>query len=299
VSAIDRITGEVLWKYRGADKGNTNIALADSSSVIIADRDDLIVIDRQTGKARSRTRHKIERAAFVLINELGQAVVGGRTEVAGFDLTRLKEATWRVRHEPPGRGVLRTVLAIAARSAALYFRYGGVATAVFRAGGIAASVHSLRWSGLASRAALPNLTDLATGSAREYLGSQLKLYGTSARVESARRILQPRLPSISPSGSVDIEERLLDRLDPVRQLDRLARFLWRRQQLAVLRGEFMYFYTELESGRGLAGVNLNNGRTGRAIKLNDPDPRLTTDEATGRLFVAKGNRLLAYLLSGG
>lgn len=299
VSAVDRITGEVLWKYRGADKGNTNIALADSSSVIIADRDDLIVIDRQTGKARSRTRHKIERAAFVLINEPGQAVVGGRTEVAGFDLTRLNEATWRVRHEPPGRGVLRTVLAIAARSAALYFRYGGVATAVFRAGGIAASVHSLRWSGLASRAALPNLTDLATGSAREYLGSQLKLYGTSARVERARRILQPRLPSISPSGSVDIEERLLDRLDPVRQLDRLARFLWRRQQLAVLRGEFMYFYTELESGRGLAGVNLNNGRTGRAIKLNDPDPRLTTDEATGRLFIAKGNRLLAYLLSGG
>lgn len=49
---------------------------------------------------------------------------------------------------------------------------------------------------------------------------------------------------------------------PAVQLDRLARFLWRRQQLAVLRGEFMYFYTELESRRGLAGVNLNNGRTG-------------------------------------
>ena len=300
VSAIDPITGKVLWRYRDADKGTTNIALADSSTVMIADHDDLIVIDRQTGKTRSRIRHKIERAAFVLINEMGQAVVGGRSEVAGFDLAHLNEATWRVRHEPPGRGFLRTALAIAARTAALYFRYGGVATAVFRASGVAAGVYALRWSGLASRAAFPNLTDLATGSAREYIGSQLTLYGTATRVERARRSLQqPRIPNISPSVSVDIEERLLDRLDPARQLDRLARFLWRRQRLAVFRGEFMYFYTELQSGRGLAGVNLNNGKTGRSIKLNDPDYRLTTDEATGRLFVAKGNRLLAYLLSGG
>jgi hypothetical protein len=300
VSAIDSTTGRILWKYRGADKGNTNIALADPSNVIIADRDDLIKIDSQTGKARSRTRHRIERAAFVLINEMGQAVVGGRSEVAGFDLTRLNEAVWRARHEPPGRGLLRTAVAIAARAAALYFRYGGVATAVFRAGGVAASVYQLRWSGLASRATLPNLTDLATGSAREYIGSQFKLYGTSARVERSRRILQqPRLPNKSPGSSVDIEERLLDRLDPAGQLDRLARFLWRRKQLSVLRGEFMYFYTELDGGRGLAGVNLNNGRTGRAIMLNDPDYRLTTDEAAGRLFVAKSNRLLAYLLTGG
>ena len=254
----------------------------------------------RTGKASSRTKHKIERAAFVLINEMGQAVVGGRSEVAAFDLKRLNEAAWRVRHEPPGRGLLRTVIAIAARTAAIYFRYGGVATAVFRAGGVAARAYPLRWSGLASRVALPSLTELASGAAREYAGSRFKLYGAATRAERARRILeQPRLPNISPGVSVDIEERLLDRLDPAVQLDRLARFLWRRQQLAVLRGEFMYFYTDLESGRGLAGVNLNNGRTGRVIKLNDPDYRLTTDEASGRLFVAKGNRLLAYLLTGG
>ncbi|HKA20505.1 MAG TPA: PQQ-binding-like beta-propeller repeat protein [Blastocatellia bacterium] len=300
VSAIDPISGRVLWRYRGADNGNTNIAMANSSTVIIADRDDLIMIDSQTGKARSRTRHKIERAAFVLINEMGQAVVGGRSEVAGFDLTRLNEAVWRVRHEPPGRGLLRTAIAIAARTAALYFRYGGVATAVVRASGVVASLSTLRWSGLASRVTLPNLTDLATGSGREYIGSQFKLYGAAERVERARRSLrQPQLPNLSPGVSVDIEERLLDRLDPARQLDRIARFLWRRQQLAVLRGEFMYFYNELESGRGLAGVNLNNGRTGRVIKLNDPDYRLTTDEAAGRLFVAKANRLLAYPLTGG
>jgi len=88
---------------------------------------------------------------------------------------------------------------------------------------------------------------------------------------------------VSPGVSVDIEERLLDRLDPAAQLDRLARFLWRRKQLAVLRGEFMYFYTDLESGRGLAGVNLKQRQNGRAIKLNDPDYRLTTDEAAAAL----------------
>jgi len=300
VSAIDLITGKVLWTYRGADNGNTNIALPDSSNVIIADRDDLIMIDSLTGKVRSRARHKIERAAFVLMNEMGQAVVGGRSEVAGFDLTRLTDATWRARHDPPGRGLVRTTIAIAARTAALYFRYGGVATAVFRAGGIAARTYPLRWSGLASRVTLPSLTELATGAAREYVGSQFKLYGVATRAERARRGLeQPRLPNISPGVSVDIEERLLDRLDPAVQLDRLARFLWRRQRLAVLRGEFMYFYTELEGGHGLAGVSLNNGRTGRIIKLNDPDYRLTTDEAAGLLFVAKGNRLLAYRLTGG
>ena len=248
---------------------------------------------------RFARKHKIEGLRYCSSTKWSGSG-RGPGEVAGFDLKRLNEAAWRVRHEPPGRGLLRTAIAIAARTAALYFRYGGVATAVFRVGGVTARVYSLRWSGLASRAALPNLTELATGAAREYAGSRFKLYGAAARVEGARRSLQqPRLPNISPSVSVDIEERLLDRLDPSVQLDRLARFLWRRRQLALLRGEFMYFYTELQSGRGLAGVNLNNGRTGREIKLNDPDYRLTTDEAAGRLFVANGNRLLAYLLTGG
>jgi outer membrane protein assembly factor BamB len=303
VTAINTADGKVLWRYRGADKGITNVALADSSSVVIADRDELIAIDSETGKPRERIRHRIERAAFVLINEDGQAVVGGRNELAGYALGRSNEAVWRVRHEAPGRGVLRTVAAIAARSVAIYFRYGGVATSVYRgarfaagAPGIRASA-SLRWTGLASRAAYPNLTDFAAGASREYVGTPLKLYGVANRVGRARRTLQqPRLPDIS----VDVEERLLDRLDPAHQLDRLSRFLWRRQRLAVLRGEYMYFYTELEreGGRGLAGVNLNTGRTERAIRLNDPDYRLTTDEVTGRLFTARRDHLQSYSLSG-
>jgi hypothetical protein len=91
---------------------------------------------------------------------------------------------------------------------------------------------------------------------------------------------------------------LLDRLDPARQLDKLSRVLWRRQRLAVLRNQHMYFYTDLKraGGRGLAGVNLNTGQTERAIRLGEPDYRLTTDEVAGLLYTAQGNQLLAYKL---
>lgn len=64
----------------------------------------------------------------------------------------------RARHEAPGRGVLRTIGAIAARSASLYFRYGGAATTAFRGVQLASGVSSLRWSSLAARVVLPNLT---------------------------------------------------------------------------------------------------------------------------------------------
>jgi hypothetical protein len=88
----------------------------------------------------------------------------------------------------------------------------------------------------------------------------------------------------------------MDRIDPAHQLDRLSRFLWRRQRLAVVRAQHMYFYTDLkpDGGRGLAGVNLNTGETQRRIRLNGPDPRLTTDEVLGLLYSAQGDRLNAH-----
>ena len=52
VSAIDTRNGKVLWRYKGADKGITNLVLPNPSSIVIADRDDLIVIDSKTGKRR-------------------------------------------------------------------------------------------------------------------------------------------------------------------------------------------------------------------------------------------------------
>lgn len=91
----------------------------------------------------------------------------------------------------------------------------------------------------------------------------------------------------------------MDRVDPSRQLDRLSRFLWHRERLATQRGQWMYFYTDLKSrdGNGLAGVNINNGRTEREVRLSDLDERFVTDEAFGLLFVASGERLIAHRLN--
>jgi outer membrane protein assembly factor BamB len=296
VSAIDPSNGKIIWRYRGADKGITNIALADAATALVADRDELIVIDTSNGKVVKRLKHRIDRAAFVLINEERQAVVGGRNEIAGFDVAR-GEAVWRARHDPPGRGVLRTIGAIAARAASIYFRYGGVATTAFRGVQLARGVSALRWSGAASRAVMSNLTDYAAGAAREYVTSNIKGYGVISRADLARRAVHAaRNPTITAQISVDVEERLMDRLDPSRQLDKLTRFLWRRQQLATLRGQFMYFYTELkpEGGRGLAGVNLNTGQTERAVALDDLDYRFSNDEIVELIYAAKDNRLTAH-----
>jgi outer membrane protein assembly factor BamB len=311
VSAIDVRTGKVLWRYKGADKGITNMVLPDPASIYVADRDDLIVIDTATGKRRSRVKHGIERASFGLLNEGGDVVVGGQSEIAAFD-TATGQEVWRARHTPPGRGVLRTVTAIAARAASLYFRFGGVATTTFRGVQFARALSGFSWSGLRARASFANLQSLATSSARDYARSyatnRYRQFGMAARVRDRFQAGLPSLPSMpsrpqlpSPADIVrrratsDLDERLLDRLDPAHQLERLSRFLWHRDRLAALRGQYMYFYTDLKDidGNGLAGVNIHNGETQRKIRLKELDERFITDEALGLMYVSAGNRLIA------
>jgi hypothetical protein len=113
---------------------------------------------------------------------------------------------------------------------------------------------------------------------------------------SAGDLVRGRTVDMARNRSSDVEERLLDKLDPAHQLDRLSRFLWHRDRLAALRGQWMYFYTNLQSrdGNGLAGVNINNGETDREIRLRDLDERFITDEPLGLMFVSSGNRMLAY-----
>jgi outer membrane protein assembly factor BamB len=302
VSAIDARTGKVIWRYKGADKGITNLALPDSSTIVIADRDDLIMIDAATGKRRSKVSHKIEAAQFVLINERSEAVVGGRNEIAAFD-TASGENIWRARHTPPGRGFLRTVAAVAARAASLYFRYGGTVTTAFRGVQLArTAATSLRWSGLTARVSMPSLTSLATDRARDYVSRRFTSFGVASRLRGLpSSVSRPRVSIPRPSvDSQDVSERLLDRIDPANQLDKLARFFWRRERLAELRGMRMYFYTDLKGlGNGLAGVNIHTGRTDVRLRLSDPDERFITDETTRLLYVSKGDRLLAYRMSGG
>lgn len=258
VSAIDVRSGKVLWRYKGADKGITNFVISDRNTIVVADRDDLLVIDATIGKRVAYTKHKIERPSFATLNENGNIVIGGQSEIVAFDTNTLRQV-WRARHTPPGRGVFRTVAAIAARAASLYFRFSGPA------------MTGLGWYGLATRSSFSNLQALATAYKRRPRSSGFKKFGIARRVQ--------------------------DRIDPSRQLDRLSRFLWHRERLATLQGQWMYFYTDLDrGGNGLAGVNINNGRTDREIRLSDLDERFVTDEVLGAMFTASGNRIFSHRL---
>jgi outer membrane protein assembly factor BamB len=291
VTAIDSRSGKILWRYKGADNGITNLVLPDRNTIVIADRDDLITIDAANGKRRAKLPHRIKGASFALLNDRNEVIIGGREEIAAFDLHGT-ESIWRAKYPPPGRGFLRTVTAIAARAASLYFRFGGTATMAFRGVQMARAVSSLSWSGLATRSSFSNLQSLATNAGRSYVNNRFRAFGMAARarpnVAIRERVVQGR--------ARNVEDRLLDRLDPAHQLERLSRFLWHRERLAALRGDWMYFYTDLKGveGNGLAGVNIQTGATDRTIRLSDLDERFVTDEVAGMLYSADGNRLIGY-----
>jgi outer membrane protein assembly factor BamB len=350
VSAIDTRNGKTLWRYKGADKGLTNFVFADAGTILVADREDLITIDARTGKKTAEFEHDVEKAQFVLINESGQAVVGGKDEIAAFNFRSQKSEVrsqnisqfqalnfkfqnaslenqspkikdeksneiWRVKHKAPSRGVLRIVAGIALRAAAIYFRYGGLATSalnIVRGAGLARSVLSLRWSGLRSRFSSFDLTTLAANSARNYVTNQITAFGIASRsvnllnrVEGLQvltpssvrgKILSGAINRAMPSRA-DVQESIFERIDPVRQVEKLSNYFLRRKRLADLRGNYMYFYTDLPKPfdkKGLVGVNVNTGKDSRFVLVSDPDARFTTDETIGLLYSADGSRLQAF-----
>ncbi|MDQ6787008.1 MAG: PQQ-binding-like beta-propeller repeat protein [Acidobacteriota bacterium] len=353
VSAIDTRNGKTLWRYKGADKGLTNFVFADANTILFADKDNLITIDARSGKRIDKFEHNIEKAQFVLINESGAAVVGGRDEIAAFDVQGSKSKVqsrksklritnyelreeenskfkiqnlkskiqnqaelWRVRHRPPSRGVFRIGAGIALRATALYFRYGGLAGSAFNLarGGLslAQTVNSFRFSGLRTRFSSVDLTTLASSSARNYVSNQISLYGVASRTPNLlnrlnglqvvnsgsirAKIIGGAIQKVTPSRA-GVEENLLDRLDPTRQLDKLSDYFLRRKRLADLRGNYMYFYTDLPKPfdrKGLIGVNVNTGQDARFVLSSEPDARFTTDESLGLLYSADGNHLQAF-----
>lgn len=340
VSAIDTKNGKTLWRYKGADKGITNFVFADANTILIADKDDLIKIDARTGKKIGEFEHDVEKAQFVLINESGAAVVGGRDEIAAFGVSGFgfqvsgqsqfqqaifksetrnpkpqTNALWRVKHKPPSRGVFRVIAGIALRAAAIYFRYGGLATSalnIFRGATLARSVLSLRWSGLSSRFGSFDLTTLATNSVRNYVSNRISVFGIASRTPnllnrvSGLQIITPSqirskiingvAQKVVPSRE-SLQESFLDRIDPIRQVERLSDYLLRRKRLADLRGNYMYFYTDLPKPfdkKGLVGVNVHTGKDARFVLINEPDARFTTDETSGLLYSADGNSLKAF-----
>ncbi len=349
VSAINTTTGKTLWRYKGADKGLTNFVFADQNTIFIADKDDLITLDARTGKRTAKRDHEIDKAQFVLINENAQAVVGGRNEIAAFQAEPTASAggpmfttrqagftigaeppahaggsalveVWRVRHTAPARGAFRVVTGIALRAAALYFRYGGIATSAIgfaRTGlSIATAANSFRWSGLQNRFGSVNLSTLAGNAARGYVTRRIYAYGSLGRISNLGRfgglnvttpnstdirgqIVGRAIDRVTPSRSA-ISESIFDRVDPARQLDRFSDYLLRRKRLAELRSNHMYFYTDLPKPygkKGLVGVNVHNGRDVRYALVSEPDPQFVTDEAAGLLYSANGDRLQAFSLT--
>ncbi|MGI8788674.1 MAG: PQQ-binding-like beta-propeller repeat protein [Pyrinomonadaceae bacterium] len=323
VSAIDTKNGKTLWRYKGADKGLTNFVFPYAGTIFIADKVDLIALDTKTGERLGKTKHDIEKAQFILVNEKSEIVIGGKDEIAAFGsrtvsslsgwskYTSPQDERWRVKHKAPSRGVFRIVAGIALRATALYFRYGGLATSALnlvRGASIANSVLSLRWSGLKTRFSSFDLTTLATNSARNYVSGQIRVYGIAARTPNfLNRIngLQITTPSnirgkiiggVTPSRG-DVQESLLDRIDPVRQVEKLSDYFLRRKRLADLRGNYMYFYTDLPKPfdkKGLVGVNVHTGEDARFILISEPDARFTTDETVGLVYSADGNKLQAF-----
>ena len=349
VSAIDTKNGKTLWRYKGADKGLTNFVFADANTILIADKDDLITLDANSGKRIEKREHDVEKAQFVLINEGGAAVVGGRDEIAAFQVRSQKSEVrsqfeiqdsrfevqssfleiqnpkskiqnrevWRVKHKAPGRGVFRTIAGIALRATALYFRYGGLATSALnlaRGANLARSVLSLRWSGLKSRFSSFDLTTLASNSAKNYISNRVSVFGISARTPNLLNRLNGLRVNIPTASGVrgkiiggainratpsraDVQESLLDRIDPVRQIEKLSGYFLRRQRLAEIRGNYMYFYTDLPrpfDKKGLVGVNVHTGQNARFVLVSEPDARFTIDETAGLLYSADGNRLQAF-----
>ncbi len=327
VSAIDTTNGKILWRYKGADKGLTNFIFSDANTIFIGDDDDLIAIDAKNGKRIQKIDHKVEKAQFILSNERGEIVVGGREELKAFNPFAFKSSSdgkiqpiWTAKHKPPSRGAFRIVAGIVLRAAALYFRYGGLATSGINLARGALNLRSalaLRWSGLRTRFSTVDLTTLASNSAKNYVASQIRVYGIAANNPSifnrivGLNISAPNLPNaanirgrviggainkVTPSRA-EVQAGLLDRLDPVRQVEKLSDYFLRRKRLADIRGNYMYYYTDLPKPydkKGLVGVNVHTGEDVRFIRVSDPDGRFTTDETLGLLYSVDGSRLEAF-----
>jgi len=332
VSAIDTKNGKTLWRYKGADKGLTNFIIASQDSIFVADKDDLSLLSLKTGRKLGKIKHNIKDAQFVIVNERGEIVVGGREELAAFeqpiDITggiyrehsSFQNPLWRAKHKAPSRGVLRTVAGIALRATALYFRYGGLATSAlnFARGAVnLRSVLALRWSGLKTRFSSVDLTTLASNSAKNYISQKIRVFGIASRMPNLSNringlpISVPNVPNASnirgqvigkvmksatPSRA-DVQESLLQRIDPVRQVEKLSEYFLRRKRFSELRGNYMYFFTELPKPfdkKGLIGVNVHTGQNARFVIISEPDARFTTDETVGLLYSANANRLQAF-----
>jgi len=99
VVALDRNSGKTLWEYNDADEASTNMLVYDDK-IWLADRKNLIALDRRDGSVRFQREHGFEEApVFTALNELDQVVLVGDGEAAAF-APDLGTRNWYVRHAP-------------------------------------------------------------------------------------------------------------------------------------------------------------------------------------------------------
>src|SRR5688572_14880620 len=81
-AAVNTENGKVLWRWKGADKGLTNFLFLDELTLAVADRDDLFLINADVGDAEYKIEHGLKGPQFILRNEKGEVIIGGRDEIA-------------------------------------------------------------------------------------------------------------------------------------------------------------------------------------------------------------------------
>ncbi len=304
---IDARNGKRIDKFEHKIERAQFVLINEGGAAVVGGQSEIAAFQVQSSNFKVQSRLKIKDSNFKILNSSFE-IQNPKSKIQNQEI-------WRVRHKPPSRGVLRTAAGIALRATALYFRYGGLATSALnlvRGASVARSILGLRWSGLRDNFSSFDLTTLASNSAKNYVTNQISLYGIAARTPNLLnragnlqiinsgnlrgRIIGGAINQAAPSRG-DIQESLLDKLDPTRQLDRLSGYFLRRKSLADLRGNYMYFYTDLPKPfdrKGLIGVNIHTGEDARFVLIGEPDARFTIDETVGLLYSADGNTLRAF-----
>ncbi len=260
VVAVNKNSGEMVWRYKDADDSITNmVLLEDLQTILIADKKDLIGLDMNNqGKAEEKFKVKLEfkkklgagdiaagAGRFALggirglkggvskddvpvaisMQENGIAVVQGKQHLLAFS-PATQEIVWSVQYKAPGvSGWQKMVM-------------GSITAAAY--------------------------TAATYQAANSYYGSMENRWANQNRanlIASYHNSTSKRFSATRSSGA------------------------------------FTYILTEIESGddkgAGIVGVNMANGEAERQILFDDKEPNYSVDEFAGRVFNLKKKKELS------
>jgi hypothetical protein len=267
VVAIDKSSGQMLWKYDGADDGITNMALVDDGkTILIADAKNVIGLDTSAqGKVKEAYKLKVEfkqhtggaqkamkAARFglgglkggmkgmeqdkknadhpisIYAAEKGYAVIRGRQNIVAFD-PAARSVVWAMDYAPPGVSNFEFI----AMSAVYAFNY----------------------------------MESTSRAANSYAGTW----------ENNR-------------ANDDRQNALLG----------YSKMLSKRYSATKATDHQAYMLTTVQDGKdkgpGIVGVNMETGESFAEVLLKQKDPDYVVDDVMGRLFDRKDDTIEAYAL---